>query len=237
MSILSEWFAPVVDFLNAAKRGPIPTEVIVPPALRVRPTTAHEAVARASGLVGEPSTYRLGGGADPLDFPGSPFDRDGTCDCSGFTAHVTGHARRQLIDGKLVSFYTDNVIRDAFRFAGSQWSMTGTVTAEGPQHLYLPVTREMEVRPGDLVVKPGKYVAGRRVSIGHIMIVVDVLPGFARARGQYGWSRLLTGVHCTPNRGRETAVLRGHPSMSFEARSTRNPRGRGSYFVRPRWYY
>lgn len=224
MSFFAEVFGPLLDRIEAAKRGPVPPpepDVWPPENVDLRPTTADEAVRRALEWVGRPSTYKLGGGAH-VDLP-HPFWR-GSCDCSGFTGHVTGHNRIQRLGGKRVSFYTDNVVRDVWEHR-SAWSMRGRIVGRGPRRLYVDAD---DVRPGDLVVRKGYYVAGRRVKIGHIGIIVDVKDGFARGLSAKGleWWRFLDVVHCTPNRGRANSVVKTN-ARTFRKRS---------YIVRPRWY-
>jgi hypothetical protein len=59
--------------------------------------------------------YKLGtGGRRPED--GTPFDKDGHCDCSGFTAHVLGIDRVE--DGQWWS--TDSIRRDG-KTVGGRW--------------------------------------------------------------------------------------------------------------------
>lgn len=225
MSLIREIMQPFFDLVRATSVQPVPDEELQ---LDLRHTTPHEAVLRALELVGKPSRYRLGGGAN-VKWQ-TPFDVDGTCDCSGFTGHVTGHNRIQHVAGKRVSYYTDNVVRDAWKFSRDQWRMRGKVTPEGPQKLYLPVTRAMPVRIGDLIVRPGKYSPigpARRIKIGHIGIITSVGDGFFENRKPGGdWFLYLGVVHCTPNRGRESSVVKTN------ARGWR----KRAYIVRPRWY-
>lgn len=179
-------FAKWRDTLQVPRPAEPPDDIAIAPQwLHLRETTRAQAVTNALRWVGRESRYRLGGGAD-VDKP-NPFAKDGTCDCSGFTAHVTGHNRIQRIGGRRVSYYTDNIIRDA----------------EGPQHMY-------ERAPGDdvlgcIIVKPGVYVGGARVRPGHVGIIVAVLPGFVRG-GDRWWEHLVV-AHCTPNRGRKNSVV------------------------------
>lgn len=224
--LLGEILDPLFDLWEAARKGPVPELGDPPPAhLDLRSTTAEEACDRAVRWVGKPSTYRLGGGAHVSE--PHPFSEDGTCDCSGFTAHVIGHNRIQRIAGKRISYYTDNIIRDAARFSGNQWRMTGRVVGDGPQHLYRRVTLSEKIQIGDLLVRQGKYLpppVGRRYRIGHVCLVTGI--GRPHQRLDPDWWRWLDCTHCTPNRGRESAVVRTN------AASWR----RDSFVIRPRWY-
>lgn len=68
---------------------------------------AARALERARSIVGQ-GRYHLGsGGKDPT--APTPFDSDGTCDCSGFVAWCFGLPRKH--DG--VWFYTDHLEADA----------------------------------------------------------------------------------------------------------------------------
>lgn len=227
---MTSWIQALLNPLNP-DAAPEPAGEVYPTDLRIRPTEAEEAVERAWSDVGRPSRYRLGGGADALEYPASPFDEDGTSDCSGATGHWTGHERIQVVDGKRISYYTDNIIRDMHRFGHTgrdNWMMRGGITGPGPRVMYEPTAGEDDVL-GCLLVTPGHYVAGRRVRIGHVRIIVAVLPGFRRGQGRW-WERLLV-VHCTPNRGRDSAVRVGL------AGTGPNPAvARASYIARPRWY-
>lgn len=215
-------FRPLVDFAATldCDEKPLPR---APANLVIRPTTRDEAIERALAWVGRKSRYRLGGGAH-VDAE-HPFARDGTCDCSGFTGHVTGHNRIQRIEGKRHSFYTDNAIRDAYEHRRS-WIMRGGVVGAGPEHLYRGVDDDDVL--GCLIVRPGRYAkigrSWKRVKIGHVGIITAVDPGFIQ--GAPDWWRMLKVVHCTPNRGRPSAV------RMTDARAWR----RRAYFCRPRWY-
>lgn len=119
-----------------------------------------EAVRRARSVVGQ-GRYRLGkGGRRPRD--PVPFDRDGFADCSGFASWAMGLDRFQpgSIGGGWIS--TDSIVRDA----------------QGPRFLFDLVPIGDVVRPGDVIVYPGRFVAGRRVAIGHVGLVVAVPPGW-----------------------------------------------------------
>lgn len=227
MSLLRYIARPLLDTIEASRPIPMPPdEARHPPDLLIRPTSSVEAITRAEDWVGRPSRYRLGGGADVTEE--HPFAADGTCDCSGFTAHVTGHARVQVIDGQTYHYNTDGVIRDACRFGGDQWRMTGGVVGDGPSRLYRRVTLDEDIMLGDLLVRAGRYapraLGGRRVAIGHIGIVTGI--GLRHERTARDWWRHLRMVHCRPNRGRKSAV----PATDARPWRTR------SYVVRPRWY-
>lgn len=122
-----------------------------------------DAVCRALSVVGQ-GVYRLGrGGRSPM--AATPFDRDGRCDCSGYAAWCLGLDRYQpgRIGGDWIS--TDSIVRDA----------------NGPRAMFQSVSIT-DWRPGDLVVYPGRYVAGARVAIGHVGVLVVPGPTIAECR-------------------------------------------------------
>ena len=226
MSWLTDLFEPLLLRFHAEPEAPPPPDVpSIPSGLRVRLTTRQEAVDRALSWVGQPSRYRLGGGAD-IDQP-HPFAEDGTCDCSGFTAHVTGHARIQRIGGKRISYYTDNIVRDCHKYEHG-WRIEGSRVGPGPRHLYTYVRGE--VRPGDLIVRAGRYSkiggAWRRTKIGHVGIITGIGDRFDRSKWLEGAWKHLRVAHCTPNRGRVSAVRL----------TDAKPFRRRAFIVRPRWY-
>mgnify|MGYP000039905315 CR=1 FL=1 len=113
------------------------------------------AVDRALGAVGT-CTYSLGKGGRHPESP-TPGDAQGRLDCSGFASWCLGLDRKSdAIDGGWIS--TDSIVRDA----------------TGKRRLFRVVPAG-QIRAGDLVVFPGRYVAGRRVAIGHVGVVVDQL--------------------------------------------------------------
>lgn len=130
-----------------------------PPAL-----TPVDPIARAlSPAVLNHGVYRLGkGGRRPLAL--MPFDADGYLDCSGYVSWCLGLDRYQpgRIGGDWIS--TDTIVRDV----------------TGPRAMFAPVPAAFAgsrlfvgVRPGDLVVYAGRVVAGVRVAIGHVGVVVE----------------------------------------------------------------
>lgn len=133
-----------------------------PPLPPVPTTDDPPSVRRARSVVGQ-GRYRLGaGGRDPL--APTPFDREGRADCSGYLSWTLGLDRKtDRIGGGWIS--TDSIVRDA----------------TGPRRMFDLVPVNAAVQPGDVIVYPGRYVAGRRVAIGHVGIVASVPPGWAYA--------------------------------------------------------
>ena len=155
----------LLGFLQAlAGKHDVPTvaephALVPPPAPPVHATglDGAEVVRRAMSAVGR-GVYRLGkGGRRPAD--PTPFDRDGCCDCSGFASWCLGLDRYQptAIDGGWIS--TDSIVRDA----------------QGPHRMFREVPIG-DAKPGDLVVYPGRFVAGKRVGIGHVGVIVEPGP-------------------------------------------------------------
>lgn len=176
----------------------------------LRPTSRADAVARAISLLGQ-GRYKLGGGAD-VTAP-SPFDTEGNrfpgyCDCSGFTSHVTGHARDQ---GKR-EYNTDAIVRDA----------------KTTRALYRVVARAEVVLPGDLLVYPGIFDLDDdpdRDVPGHIGIIVEVRPEFVRL-GEEWWEDVEV-IHCSPRKQRALGAIRQTDATLWASRG---------YFVRPLHY-
>ncbi len=135
---------------------------------------AARVVARALSAAGT-CTYALGrGGRHPE--AASPGDADGRLDCSGFASWCLGLDRKSdAIDGGWIS--TDSIVRDA----------------TGKRRLFRSVD---EIHAGDLVVFPGRYVAGRRVAIGHVGVVVEAGPTIEACRV----------AHCHGPSGRSPAI-------------------------------
>lgn len=167
-------------FQALAGRSDVPTAAdpsapVAPAAPPVHPTglDGAEVVRRALSAVGH-GTYRLGkGGRRPHD--PAPFDAGGFCDCSGFASWCLGVDRYQPtgIDGGWIS--TDSIVRDARGVRPSGSPMLG------PRRMF----REVEINealPGDLVVYPGSFVAGRRVGIGHVGVIVEPGPTILACR-------------------------------------------------------
>lgn len=131
-----------------------PIAAVAPAAAPVHGLDGAEVVRRALSCVGR-GVYRLGrGGHRPAD--PAPFDASGASDCSGFASWCLGLDRYQptAIDGGWIS--TDSIVRDA----------------RGPRRMFREVPIG-EAKAGDLVVYPGRFVAGRRVGIGHVGVVVE----------------------------------------------------------------
>lgn len=140
-----------------------PIAAVTPAAPPVHGLDGAEVVKRALSCVGR-GVYRLGkGGRRPSD--PAPFDAGGFCDCSGFASFALGLDRYQptAIDGGWIS--TDSIVRDA----------------RGPHRMFreVPIT---EAKAGDLVVYPGRFVAGKRVGIGHVGVVVEPGPTILACR-------------------------------------------------------
>lgn len=133
-----------------------PHAPVAPAAPPVHPTglDGAEVVRRALSVVGR-GTYALGkGGRRPHD--PTPFDAEGRADCSGYASWCLGLDRYQPtgIDGGWIS--TDSIVRDA----------------NGPHKLFRVVSIDGAL-PGDLVVYPGRFLAGKRVGIGHVGVIVE----------------------------------------------------------------
>ena len=136
-------------------------------------------VRRARSVVGQ-GRYALGRGGRAPD-AATPFDRNGEADCSGFLSWAIGLDRKSdAIDGGWIS--TDSIARDA----------------TGPRRMFQLVEPGEDVRPSDVVVYPGRYVAGRRLSIGHVGLVVAVPDGW-RYEGPTSLAGLRV-VHCASSR-------------------------------------
>lgn len=134
------------------------------------------AVDRALGAVGT-CTYSLGKGGRHPESP-TPGDAQGRLDCSGFASWCLGLDRKSdAIDGGWIS--TDSIVRDA----------------TGKRRLFRVVPAG-QIRAGDLVVFPGRYVAGRRVAIGHVGVVVEAGPTIEASRV----------AHCHGPSGRSPAI-------------------------------
>lgn len=154
------------DYLNrvfsARPAMPMPPEAVEAP--------EHHAVIRARSMVGR-GKYRLGTGGRKPTAP-APFDRDGYCDCSGFTSWALGLDRYQ-----------------PGRIAGD-WLSTDAMYADamGSHRLFDRIPGPADAAPGDLVVYRSKRnVAGVRTSIGHVGVVAD--------GGGETWADLRV-VHC-----------------------------------------
>lgn len=137
---------------------------------------AARVVARALSAVGT-CTYSLGKGGRHPESP-TPGDAQGRLDCSGFASWCLGLDRKSdAIDGGWIS--TDSIVRDA----------------TGKRRLFRVVPAG-QIRAGDLVVFPGRYVAGRRVAIGHVGVVVEAGPTIEASRV----------AHCHGPSGRSPAI-------------------------------
>ena len=243
MSLWSRTIQPLLDWPKVLEYSAPPPETVrsapapelplrdIPADLNIRPTTVAEAIERAEDWVNRPCEYRLGGGA-PVSKP-TPFSLDGTCDCSGFTCHTTGHNRIRHIDGQRVSYYTDNIVRDVWHHQ-HPYEMRGAIAGPGPRHLFTDPDGDEVL--GAMLITKGKYLAGRRVLIGHARLVVKVLDGFRRGCREPGkeWWRFLIVVDCSPHRHRhgvEYAVKR-----HVAARSRRSSVATRGYLCMPRWY-
>ena len=95
-------------------------------------------------------SMRVNSGMGEAFFGVGPFR---TGDCSDFAAHCMGLPKRY----KRVWYGTDRIVSDA----------------RGYNELYEEVERAAAA-PGDLVVYPGKYEDGERVSVGHVGVIVEV---------------------------------------------------------------
>lgn len=152
-------------------------------AIDLTPDLSVSAVARAVACEGR-GRYALGTGgrhpesADPF---GTRRDYRATgavwCDCSGFTSFALGLDRYQ--PGKIAG----------------DWLGCNQMAADavGPQRMFRTVA-PADVRPGDLLVYPGRSVGGRRVAIGHVSVVV-ARPAFVRSLAD------VAVTHCHGGRG------------------------------------
>ena len=153
-SLGARWAAPRVDPPELAA---VEREIEAAPDPR-----AARVVERALRAVGT-CTYSLGkGGRHPE--ADSPGDGEGRCDCSGYASWALGLDRKSgAIDGGWIS--TDSIVRDA----------------RGPRRMFREVPIG-DAKPGDLVVYPGRFVAGRRVGIGHVGVIVEPGPTILACR-------------------------------------------------------
>ena len=130
--------------------------------------TAEQAVGRGRSAKGLGMGYCLGsGGRHPeAPHPGGPHRKEPMkpglwCDCSGFLPWCWGLDRRQFLpNGKEYWLGVDQMIADA----------------NGPAHFLLRI-RAANVRPGDGVMFPSKYLFGVRISVGHCALVTKVGTG------------------------------------------------------------
>lgn len=188
--------------------------------MNIRPTTREEAVARAVALIGT-GWYKLGAGASIDDE--SPFgplgnNHPGFCDCSGFTAHVTGHARKQPRG----EYNTDAIVNDVYKV------VNGRITRPGPRLMYDPVPKGEKPLPGDLLVYPGRFDLDDnpdRDVPGHIGIVKEVLEGFVRG-GEEWWEDVMV-IHCTPRKQKTLGAIKLTDATLWASRG---------YFIRPKHY-
>ena len=95
-------------------------------------------------------SMRANTGMGETYFGEGPF---ATGDCSDFAAHCMGLSKHH----KRKWYGTDGIVSDA----------------RGYNQLYEEVERKAAA-PGDLVVYPGRYERGERVSIGHVGVIVEV---------------------------------------------------------------
>ena len=140
-----------------------PIAAVAPAAAPLHGLGGAEVVRRALSCVGR-GVYKLGkGGRRPAD--PAPFDASGASDCSGFASWCLGLDRYQptAIDGGWIS--TDSIVRDA----------------RGPHRMFVEVPIG-EAQAGDLVVYPGRFVAGKRVGIGHVGVIVEPGPTILACR-------------------------------------------------------
>lgn len=159
--------------------------------------TRAEAVSRALSWRDAQVWYELGrGGRNPAGTPWAPGKRHPdrrTCDCSGFSAWVLGHDRRQYLPPGHPLAGED----------GETWFDTTTIVEDALKHqvLYTLVPKGEAPLPGDLLVYPRNPALGLRY--GHVAVVTRVRDGFkrgARARGREWW-RYLSSVDCSTGRG------------------------------------
>lgn len=123
-------------------------------------STGADRVVRARSAIGS-ARYSLGCGGNDPDAP-TPAQRttrkgklDDYCDCSGFQAWVHRRSRKPSVEWEWW-FSTDSVWTDI----------------TGEQQLFERVEPGQE-QPGDVIVYPDKYRNGKKVSEGHIALVVD----------------------------------------------------------------
>jgi cell wall-associated NlpC family hydrolase len=120
-------------------------------------STLENAVIRARNAASEKTRYILGaGGRRPLDLlPHGYKDGKMGCDCSGFVCWCLGLSRYEpkrfpLYDGWQ---NTDSIVADAM----------------GAQKLWRSIPFPI---PGAAIIYPGLFKDGRRVSIGHMGLVI-----------------------------------------------------------------
>lgn len=180
------------------------------PARLPRPCAAVDAIARAQELLelaelgNTTHPYWLGTGDFVVEGRGPWTTNNGGtgCDCHGLICyafktrrHRPGHNAgpwSTVVDWQ----NCDSAIEDA----------------EHEQDLWIPVPESDVPRPGDIAAWPSIYVVGKRVRIGHVMIIEST----ARLV-EWDWSapswELLDGIHvCGPN-GRRPAAVRTTGAM------------------------
>jgi hypothetical protein len=175
--------------------------------LRVRPTTAREAVRLALNWVGY-GKYHLGAASNI--FGSTPLDGEGACDCSSFVGWAIGIDRSQ----KWGDYDTWRAIDDVWHLDN-----TGRAISPGPRLLYDPVMPGDSPRPGDLVVKPGTDMY-----IGHIGVITAVDAGYMDS-GE-NWYKHLQVAHCTAGSRYPYAIQKTDASPWL---------GHMAYIIRPKY--
>lgn len=198
------------------------------------PVTPEERLQRAISASAK-GYYKLGkGGRRPEN--DSPFHvSEGgqlQCDCSGFANWVAGYDRFQLCD-------PEDAPEDLWdKSNGGFWMDTSGIIADATRDepiWWKALTRTDDIALGDFVV-----FGDADGNQGHIAVVADLLPGFAKARkSRQGWGSKLGVIDCSPRRPNGYRGADGKTYYRRDAVQVRPDMGRifekvgRSYFVRP----